>query len=332
MWPKKKTQKPTSLSSLDECITDRHVMLRFIAYLASHYALDSLTFWLETQVYKYIRNQDEMDSMAVAIYDRYFGPNGCGINSDEESIKEELAEKIKAPTRTTYMLLQNAIWTLLKLESFPKFRKDVPDPTEKLKPKQIRQMQQDHPEVLRLLDKFLELNKEHPIEGGFKPNVLPDDFYEEHLHTVLPTLAEVWKDRDLFLAFREYLYQQFANENLSFYLEAAVYETLPADQRLARAKYIYDKFLGPEAPVQINVDANMLSALTRAIQNPNENTFVRVKEKIHKVLETEWFPDFVVSPLYHACNSETIQYQKSDGGRKRSDTLVNYETLFDNKK
>lgn len=88
----------------------------------------------------------------------------------------------------------------------------------------MKQIIADHGDVIKLLDQFLELNKEHPIDGGFKPNVLPDDFYEEHLHTVLPDINEVWKDRDLFLAFREYLYQQFANENLSFYLEAGSFE------------------------------------------------------------------------------------------------------------
>jgi len=31
--------------------------------------------------------------------------------------------------------------------------------------------------------------------------------------------------------------------------------------------------------------------------------------------------------LYLACNEETIEYVKSDGGRKRSDTLDQYEAL-----
>jgi len=329
MMFKKKSSKAAlpTLNSLDDGITDRHVMLRFMVYLGKQIALDSFTFWLETQVYKYIRNQDEMDSMATTIYDRYFGPKGIGINSDDSELKAELAEKIKAPTRTTFMLLQNAIWTLLKLECFPKFKKE-PDYQDKLKPKQIRQIQTDYPETFKLLDKFLELNKEHPIQGGFKPNVLPDDFYEEHLHTILPTFAEVWKDIYLFLAFREYLYQQFASENLSFYLDAAAYEKVPDTERAARAKKIFDKFFGPEAAVPINVDANLMTLLNKAMANPTETTFVRIKDKIYKVLENEWFPDFVVSPLYRACNNETITFVKSDGGKKRTDSIVNYESLF----
>jgi len=34
-----------------------------------------------------------------------------------------------------------------------------------------------------------------------------------------------------------------------------------------------------------------------------------------------------VSPLYLACNDETIEYTKSDGGRKRSSTLDQYSVL-----
>lgn len=85
---------------------------------------------------------------------------------------------------------------------------------------QVKQITTTHSSIIDLYDTFLEFNRKHPIQGGFKPNVLPDDFYEEHLNTVLPDMSEVWKDKDLFLAFREYLYQQIAHENLSFYLEA----------------------------------------------------------------------------------------------------------------
>jgi len=315
------------VDNLEDIITDRTVMVRFVVFLDKIFALENLNFWLECQVYKYIRKQEEMDALATGIWDRYFGPKGIGINCDDEAVIIELEKNIKAPTRTTFMLIQNAIWGLLKLDCFPKF-KDVYDPNDKLKPKEMKDIQAKFTTTIAILDKFLGYNAEHPIVGGFKPNVLPDDFYEEHLHTVLPDINEVWRDKDLFLAFREFLYQQFAHENLSFYLEAAHYEMLPADQRQQRAKEIYDKFIGPEASRMINLDGNLVTSLGKQIANPTENTFTKIKDRIHKVLENEWFPDFIVSPLYHACNKETIVYVKSDGGRKRTDTIVYYELLF----
>lgn len=44
--------------------------------------------------------------------------------------------------------------------------------------------------------------------------------------------------------------------------------------------------------------------LSKAVADPSDTTFSRIKEKIYKVLENEWFPDFIVSPLYHACNGK----------------------------
>jgi len=103
----------------------------------------------------------------------------------------------------------------------------------------------------------LELNTLFPTDenGVFRPTVLPNDAYREHLHTTLPDIDELFKDRDLFLAFREYLYQQLAHENLSFYVEAVNFETLNDEQEISlRAKQIFDKFIGPQAAQPINLE------------------------------------------------------------------------------
>lgn len=76
--------------------------------------------------------------------------------------------------------------------------------------------------LIDLYDKFYGLNTQFPTTENavFRATVLPNDAYQEHLHTTLPDIDELWKDKDLMLAFREYLYQQYAHENLSFFLEA----------------------------------------------------------------------------------------------------------------
>jgi len=182
--------------------------------------------------------------------------------------------------------------------------------------------------VIDLLDKFLSLNQQYPTDesGVFRPTVLPNDAYREHLHTTLPDIDELFKDRDLFLAFREYLYQQLAHENLSFYVESANFEVLNDEAQIAkRAKEIFDKFIGPQAAQPIDLDFLVVERLKKNLVKPTNQSYKAVSEKIWKVLTNEWFPDFVVSPLYLACNDETIEYAKSDVGRKRSDTLDQYE-------
>jgi len=316
---------------LEDVVIKRNVMLRFVDYLVLHKADENLTFWLEAQIFKYEKDPSKCREGALAIYERYFGPKGVGINVEEEHLVADLEQKVKRPDRTIFMLVQNGIWGLLKLECFPRF-KTLEGVEDKISKKKLKALQKKTgvTEVIELLDKFIALNLQFPTDenGVFRPTVLPNDAYREHLHTTLPDIDELFKDKDLFLAFREYLYQQLAHENLSFYVEAANFESLNDDNEITkRAKEIFDKFIGPQAAQPINLDFMVVERLKKNLVKPTNQSYKAVTEKIWKVLTNEWFPDFVVSPLYLACNDETIEYVKSDGGRKRSETLDQYEQL-----
>jgi len=330
--PKKNFKKvPIENVKLEDVATNRNIMLNFIFYLVDHHAIENLRFWLEAQIFKYEKDPQKCREGAQKIYDNYFGDHGVGINVEEEHLVAELESKVKRPDRTIFMLVQNGIWGLLKLECFPRF-KTLDGLEEKVNKKKLKNASKNNKvqEVINLLDQFLKLNEEFPTDenGVFRPTVLPNDAYREHLHTTLPDIDELFKDRDLFLAFREYLYQQLAHENLSFYVEAVNFETLTDDQEIAlRAKQIFEKFIGPQAVQPINLEFMTVERLKKNLSKPNNQAFKTVTEKIWKVLTNEWFPDFVVSPLYLACNDESIEYLKSDGGRKRSDTLDQYDIL-----
>jgi len=330
--PKKNFKKvPIENVKLEDVATNRNIMLNFIFYLVEHHAIENLRFWLEAQIFKYEKDPQKCREGAQKIYDSYFGEKGVGINVEEEHLVAELESKVKRPDRTIFMLVQNGIWGLLKLECFPRF-KTLDGLEEKVNKKKLKNASKNSKvqEVITLLDQFLKLNEEFPTDenGVFRPTVLPNDAYREHLHTTLPDIDELFKDRDLFLAFREYLYQQLAHENLSFYVEAVNFETLTDEQEIAvRAKQIFEKFIGPQAVQPINLEFMTVERLKKNLAKPNNQAFKTVTEKIWKVLTNEWFPDFVVSPLYLACNDESIEYLKSDGGRKRSDTLDQYEIL-----
>jgi hypothetical protein len=319
---------------LEEVITKRNVMLRFIEYLVEHRASENLKFWLETQIFKYEKDQQKCKEGAERIYEKYWGEGSTGLNVEEEHLVLELAQKIKRPDRTIFMLVQNAIWGLLKLECYPRFRTEqgIQDKIKSSKVKALLKNEQAK-ELISMLDKFLELNSQYPCSenGLFRATVLPNDQYSEHLHTTLPNIDELWRDPDLMLAFREYLYQQYAHENLSFYLEAANFEYLTDQKEIEkRAKEIADKFVGPSATLPINLEYVVTQRLQKALQKPTNLSFKPVTDKIWKVLTNEWFPDFIVSPLYLACNDETIEFVKSDGGRKRSRTLEEYDLLCQN--
>jgi hypothetical protein len=320
--------------SLEEAIVRRNIMIRFINYLVAHYAEENLRFWLEAQIFKYEKDQQKCKEAAEKLYARYWGPSARGLNVEEEHLVMELSQKIKRPDRTIFMLVQNAIWGLLKLECYPRFKNEEGLNEKKIKESKLKIMMKNEQckELIELLDQFIRLNEEFPCvdNGVFKATVLPNDQYAEHLHTTLPNIDEVWRDPDLMLAFREYLYQQYAHENLSFYLEATNYEYLTDQTEIEiRAKEISEKFVGPTATLPINLEYVVTQRLQKALLKPTNLTYKPVTDKIYKVLTNEWFPDFIVSPLYHACNDETIEFTRS-GGRTRSRTLNEYDLFCKN--
>jgi hypothetical protein len=308
-------------------------MIGFIDYMIQHYSSENLRFWLEAQIFKYEKDPTKCKVNADKLYQKYWGPGGQGLNIEEEHLLLELSQKIKRPDRTIFMHIQNAIWGLMKLECYPRFRQER-GLSDKIKPRKLKCLVKNEQakELISLLDKFLQLNSESPCteNGVFKPTLLPNDQYAEHLHTTLPTIHELWRDPDLMLAFREYLYQQYAHENLSFYLEATNFEYLTDQKEIeTRAKQIAAKFIGPNAILPLNIEYVLTQRLQRDLHNPTNLTFKGVTDKIYKVLYNEWFPDFIVSPLYHACNDETIEFVKSRG-RSRSRTLDEYDLFCQN--
>jgi hypothetical protein len=315
--------------TLEDVVLDRNVMVKFILWLNKQYCSENILFWLETQNFKYLTNDDDILGEVKRIYERYF--EDSSLNLDEPIIIEQLKERMKLPDRTLFMLTQNAIWALLKYECFPKFKVDYGKSlVSKLTPKTLKQIVKLEPEAVELYDQFLSLTvKNVDVIDEFKPTTLPNDEYDEHERQNLPSINEIWLDRDLMLAFREFLYQQMANDNLSFYLATINYEYLVPEEELEKAANdIFEKFIITDAPNMVPLDFDLVSKIQKNLKKaPNNNQLFHVaQESIFQTLESQWFPEFLASPLYKACNDETIEFNKSDGGKERSNTMQNYDT------
>jgi hypothetical protein len=271
--------------TLEEVITKRNIVIRFIGYLVEHYASENLHFWLEAQIFKYEKDQRKCKVYAERLYQKYWGPGAKGLNIEEDYLILELSQKIHKPDRTIFMHIQNAIWGLLKLECYPRFRAEHGLSDKPLKRRKLKALLKNEQakELVLLLDKFLELNSASPCmeNGVFRVTLLPNDQYAEHLHTTLPTIEELWRDPDLMLAFREYLYQQYAHENLSFYLEATNFEYLCDQKQIeTRAKEIAEKYIGPNAVLPLNLEFVVTQRLQKSLQKPTNLTFKPVTDKI----------------------------------------------------
>jgi len=236
---------------------------------------------------------------------------------------------MKLPDRTLFMQTQNAIWALLKYECFPKFKVDYGKSiVAKLSTKLLKQIMKAEPETVELYEQFLTLTEQNfENVSEFKPTTLPNDEYDEHAHQNLPSITEVWLDRDLMLAFREYLYQQKANDSLSFYLDAVCFELVIEDDDMqSKAGEIFENFITQDSPKMISLDHDFIAKIEKNLKKPlNRNVFQAATESVYYNLEVQLFPEFLNSALYKACNDETIEFNVSDGGRDRSNTMDNYD-------
>jgi len=322
--------------ALEDVVLDRNVMLKFIYYLHNSYAVENIQFWLETQIFKYMDEEDIIQEVE-RIFEKYF--EDCQLNLDEPILVDRLKERMKLPDRTVFLQTQNAIWALLKMECFPKFKLELgKSMTIKISrnSKLCKTITRAEPFTVELYDKFVELTIFHiPNLEDFRPTTLPNDEYNEHERQNLPTIDEVWLDRDLMLAFREYLYQQLASDNLSFYLKIVNFELLiPEEDLQQEAEEIYEQYISSDAQNNVNLDYTLVSKIEKSIKKKhvNRKIFESAQESVYQTLEVQWFPQFLSSPLYKACNEETIEFKASDGGKERSDTLIYYDSLVAMKK
>jgi len=176
-----------------------------------------------------------------------------------------------------------------------------------------------------LYDKFLELNKVYPQTTLiFKPNILPFDAYNEHTNLNLPPIGELWKDRDMMIAFRQYLYTKYSHENLSYYLYAEVFKLCPDDQLEQICNEIYENFFSPTAPTPLNIDFVLAKKLNEDRKRPHRKMFDAISLRIYRALENEWYPLFITSEIYKSLNEETLQLN-----RERSKTIDNYDYFIE---
>jgi len=230
--------------TLEDVVLERNVVLRFLDWLWDHNCDENLAFWLETQNFKYLKTDEDIGENATRIYDMYLATPR--LNIDDPHCMEELEERRRLSDRTLFMGIQNVIWGLLKLESFPKFKTDLgKNMTKDISKSYMRELKKKNTfqYTSDLYDKFLELNRLHPQTTLiFKPNILPFDAYNEHTNLNLPPIGELWKDRDMMIAFRQYLYTKYSHENLSYYLYAEVFKLCPDDQLEQICNEIYENF------------------------------------------------------------------------------------------
>jgi len=117
----------------------------------------------------------------------------------------------------------------------------------------------------------------------------------------LPRLKEILQNKDLGVFFREFLYQQFCQENLSFWLEVEELKVATMDPLVVpKAREIYDKYFSPRSDAEINVSFSLRRDLDKFMANssPTRATFDKAQHAIYELLTNDSVPRFFESQLW----------------------------------
>ncbi|XP_042353674.1 regulator of G-protein signaling 5b [Plectropomus leopardus] len=98
--------------------------------------------------------------------------------------------------------------------------------------------------------------------------------------------------------FRAFLVSEFSEENIAFYLACEDYRATKPSKLAAKAKNIYDEFIGCDAPREVNLD-HVTKAITKEnLEQPSETCFNLAQAKIYTLMEKDCYPRFLKSSTY----------------------------------
>ncbi|XP_058497703.1 regulator of G-protein signaling 5 [Solea solea] len=99
-------------------------------------------------------------------------------------------------------------------------------------------------------------------------------------------------------AFLGFLRSEFSEENLEFWLACEDYEVSPSNLQKTKAGSIYSRFINPDAPKEVNLDAETRETLLSMIDSPYPEMFKAAQHTIYTLMAKDSFPRFLRS---HPC-------------------------------
>ncbi|XP_029950813.1 regulator of G-protein signaling 5-like [Salarias fasciatus] len=115
---------------------------------------------------------------------------------------------------------------------------------------------------------------------------------------IIQDLETLLSSKSAVQAFRCFLCSEFSEENLAFWLACEDYRVSPSALHKAKASSIYSQFIVPEAPQEVNLDAETRDALLSGMDSPSGDTFNEAQQRIYTLMAKDSFPRFLRS---HHC-------------------------------
>ncbi|XP_030285053.1 regulator of G-protein signaling 5 [Sparus aurata] len=131
-------------------------------------------------------------------------------------------------------------------------------------------------------------------EMRVKLSHLADAHHKHKVHD-----GKVFQDMETLLStksglqvFRGFLRSEFSEENLEFWLACEEYRVSPSK---TKASSIYGQFINPDAPQEVNLDAETRESLLAVMDSLCADTFDKAQQRIYSLMAKDSFPRFLRS-------------------------------------
>lgn len=99
--------------------------------------------------------------------------------------------------------------------------------------------------------------------------------------------------------FRLFMKSEHCEENLDFWLACEEFRKIRSRSKLkSKAKSIYNEFIKPDSPKEINLDFNTKELLQQSLLIPTQCTFKAAQHRVLFLMEHNSYPRFLDSELY----------------------------------
>uniref|UniRef100_A0A3P9LTC2 Si:ch211-196h16.12 n=1 Tax=Oryzias latipes TaxID=8090 RepID=A0A3P9LTC2_ORYLA len=128
---------------------------------------------------------------------------------------------------------------------------------------------------------------------------LADAHHKHRLHDgkTLQDLETLLNTKSGLQAFRGFLRSEFSEENLEFWLACEDFRVSPSNLLKNKASKIYSQFVDPDAPLEVNLDAETREALLGVMGSPSADSFLEAQQRIYSLMAKDSFPRFLRSQL-----------------------------------
>ncbi|XP_042341035.1 regulator of G-protein signaling 5 [Plectropomus leopardus] len=119
--------------------------------------------------------------------------------------------------------------------------------------------------------------------------------HKNHDGKALQDLETLLNNKNGLQAFRSFLRSEFSEENLEFWLACEDYRVCPSNLQKTKSGDIYSQFINPDAPQEVNLDAETRETLLSATETPCADTFNEAQQRIYNLMAKDSFPRFLRS-------------------------------------